>query len=213
MEKSKKMPIMVNDYLVWRLPLAAKQFVAEFTGGVYPILHRFKILDDAHIQKYLFSLSREDIYNDVLKSDPEVIKDLEQDALFEPERDIWGIFRDGTSPVKTPQEEGFVFAKMPFADYSNRNTICKALSVRNKEIFIDEKYLLDVCIVHPTEQQKELWALLSDFCEKFNEAGYYKKWLVNHLFNQQGGKVVPSINIILGRYNISRYNAIKKNKI
>lgn len=204
MEKSKEMPVMVNDYLAWKLPLAAKQFVEEFTGGVYPILHKFGLLDDEHIQKYIYSLSRKDIYEDVLRDNPEVIKGMEQDALFEPDRDVWGIFRDFTSPVRPPQEPGFVFAKMPMADYSNRNFICKSLSVKDKVISVNEEYLLNGCIIHPTEQQKELWALLSEFCEKFNEGGFYKKWIVNHLFNQQGGKVVPSIGIILGRYNISR---------
>ena len=168
------------------------------------MLHKFGILDDEHIQKYIFSLSRKDIYEDVLRDNPDVIKGMEQDALFEPDRDVWRIFRDGSSPVKTPQEEGFIFASMPMACYSNRNFICKSLSVHNKEILIDEDFLLNGCIVKPTPQQEQLWALLSDFCEKFNEAGYYKKWFVNHLFNQQGGKVVPSIEIILGRHYISR---------
>ena len=204
MEKTKEFPVMVNDYLTWRLPSAAKQFVEEFTGGVYPMLHKFGILDDEHIQKYIYSLSRKDIYDDVLRDNPDVIKGMEQDALFEPERDVWRIFRDCRSPVKSPLEDGFIFASMPMHDYSNRNFICKSLSVHNKEILIDKDFLLNGCIIRPSEQQKELWALLSDFCEKFNEAGYYKKWFVNHLFNQQGGKVVPSIEIILGRHDISR---------
>lgn len=204
MEKTKEFPVMVNDYLTWRLPRAAKQFVEEFTGGVYPMLHKFGILDDEHIQKYIYSLSRKDIYEDVLRDNPDVIKGMEQDALFEPERDVWRIFRDCRSPVKSPLEDGFIFASMPMHDYSNRNFICKSLSVHNKEILIDKDFLLNGCIIRPSEQQKELWALLSDFCEKFNEAGYYKKWFVNHLFNQQGGKVVPSIEIILGRHDISR---------
>ena len=204
MEKTKEFPVMVNAYQAWRLPLAAKQFVEEFTGGIFPILHKFQLLDDTHIQKYLFSLSREDIYKDVLESNPELINALKQDALFEPERDVWRIFRDCRSPVKSPLEDGFIFASMPMHDYSNRNFICKSLSVKDKVISVNEEFLINGCIIRPSEQQKELWALLSDFCEKFNEAGYYKKWFVNHLFNQQGGKVVPSIEIILGRHDISR---------
>lgn len=204
MEKTKEFPVMVNDYLAWRLPIAAKEFVSEFTGGVYPILHRFGILDDEHIQKYFFALSRKDIYEDVQRDNPDVIRGMEQDALYEPERDVWRIFRDYTSPVKTPQEEGFVFAKMPMADYTNRNTICKALSVRNKEILIDEKYLLDVCIIYPTEKQKKLFDLLSDFCEKFNDGGYYKERIVNNLFVHSNKGVRPSIGTILGKYNISK---------
>ena len=204
MEKTKEFPVMVNAYQAWRLPLAAKQFVEEFTGGVYPMLHKFGILDDEHIQKYIFSLSRKDIYEDVLRDNPDVIKGMEQDALFEPERDVWRIFRDSSSPVKTPQEEGFIFASMPMAEYSNRNFICKSLSVHNKEILIDEDFLLNGCIVKPTEKQKELWALLSEFCEKFNEGGFYKKWFANHLFVHSNKGIKPSIEMLLGRTDITR---------
>ena len=204
MEKTKEFPVMVNDYLTWRLPRAAKQFVEEFTGGVYPMLHKFGILDDEHIQKYIYSLSRKDIYEDVLRDNPDVIKGMEQDALFEPERDVWRIFRDCRSPVKSPLEDGFIFASMPMHDYSNRNFICKSLSVHNKEILIDKDFLLNGCIIRPSEQQKELWALLSDFCEKFNEGGFYKKWFANHLFVHSNKGIKPSIEMLLGRTDISR---------
>ena len=204
MEKTKEFPVMVNAYQAWRLPLAAKQFVEEFTGGVYPMLHKFGILDDEHIQKYIFSLSRKDIYEDVLRDNPDVIKGMEQDALFEPERDVWRIFRDCRSPVKSPLEDGFIFASMPMHDYSNRNFICKSLSVKDKVISIDEDFLLNGCIIHPTEQQKELWALLSDFCEKFNEGGFYKKWFANHLFVHSNKGIKPSIEMLIGRTDISR---------
>lgn len=204
MEKTKEFPIMVNAYQAWRLPLAAKQFVEEFTGGIYPILHRFQLLDDTHIQKYLFSLSREDIYKDVLESNPELINALKQDALFEPERDVWRIFRDSRSPVKSPLEDGFIFASMPMHDYSNRNFICKSLSVKDKVISVNEEFLINGCIIRPSEQQKELWALLSDFCEKFNKAGFYKKWFANHLFIHSNKGIKPSIEMILGRTDISR---------
>ena len=204
MEKTKEFPVMVNDYLTWRLPRAAKQFVEEFTGGVYPMLHKFGILDDEHIQKYIYSLSRKDIYEDVLRDNPDVIKGMEQDALFEPERDVWRIFRDCRSPVKSPLEDGFIFASMPMHDYSNRNFICKSLSVHNKEILIDEDFLLNGCIIHPTELQKELWALLSEFCEKFNEGGFYKKWFANHLFVHSNKGIKPSMEMLLGRTDITR---------
>ena len=204
MEKTKEFPVMVNAYQAWRLPLAAEQFVEEFTGGIYPILHKFGILDDEHIKRYIYSLSRKDIYEDVLRDTPDVIRGMEQDQLFEPERDVWRIFRYSRSPVKTPQEEGFIFASMPMACYSNRYFICKSLSVHNKEIKIDEDFLLNGCIIKPTEKQKELWALLSDFCQKFNEGGFYKKWFANHLFIHSNKGIKPSIEMLLGRTDISR---------
>ena len=204
MEKTKEFPVMVNAYQAWRLPLVAKQFVEEFTGGIYPILHRFKIFDDKHIERYIYSLSRKDIYEDVLRDNPSVIEGMKQDALFEPDRDVWRIFRDCRSPVKTPQEEGFIFASMPLHDYTYRNFICKSLSVHNKEILIDENFLLDGCVVKPTPQQEQLWALLSDFCAKFNEGGFYKKWFANHLFVHSSKGIKPSIEMLLGRTDISR---------
>lgn len=204
MEKTKEFPVLVNNFVSRDLLLAAKQFVDEFKGGVFPILHRFKMLDDEHIRKYLSSESRSDIFEDILRDKPELVKALEQDALYEPERDVWGIFRDSRSPVKSPLEPGFVFAEMPMAYYSNRNIICKALSVRNKEILVNEEYLINACIVKPTEEQKELWALLSEFCAKINAGEFYKKWVVNHLFIQSDKGVRPNMNILLGRYFISR---------
>lgn len=204
MEKTKEFPVMVNAYQSWRLPLAAKQFVEEFTGGIYPILHRFKLLNDKNIQKYIFSLSRKDIYEDVLRDNPDAIMALEQDALFEPERDVWRIFRDSRSPVKSPLEDGFIFASMPMHDYSNRNFICKSLSVKDKVISVNEEFLINGCIIRPTEKQKELWALLSEFCEKFNEGGFYKKWFANHLFVHSNKGIKPSIEMLLGRTDISR---------
>jgi hypothetical protein len=204
MEKTKEIPVMVNDFVSRDLLLAAKQFVDEFKGGVYPILHRFKILDDEHIRKYLSSESRSDVFEDILRDKPELVRGLEQDALYEPERDVWGIFRDASSPVKSPLEDGFIFAEMPMANYSHRNIICKALSIRNKEILIDEDFLISRCVVKPTAKQEELWALLSEFCEKFNEGEYYKKWFVNNLFIQRNEGIRPNINILLGRYFISR---------
>lgn len=204
MEKTKEFPVMVNDFVSRKLLLAAKQFVEEFTGGIYPILHKFRLLNDENIQKYIYSLSRKEIYEDVLRDNPDVIKDLEQDALLEPERDVWRIFRDGRSPVKSPLEDGFIFASMPMHDYSNRNFICKSLSVKDKVISVNEEYLLSGCIVHPTPQQEQLWALLSKFCEEINAGKYYKKWVVNHLFIQSDKGVRPNMNILLGRYFISR---------
>lgn len=204
MEKTKEFPVMVNDFVSRDLLLAAKRFVDEFKSGIYPILHRFEILNDEHIRKYFSSVSRSEIFEDILRDKPELVKALEQDALYEPERDVWGIFRDSRSPVKSPLEPGFVFAEMPMAYYSHRNIICKALSVRDKEILIDENFLISRCVVKPTAKQEELWALLSEFCAKINEREFYKKWVVNHLFIQSDKGVRPNMNILLGRYFISR---------
>ena len=204
MEKTDEFPVMVNAYQAWRLPLAAKQFVEEFTGGIFPILHKFQLLNDENIQKYIFSLSRKDIYEDVLRDNPSVIEGMKQDALFEPDRDVWGIFRDCRSPVKSPLEDGFIFASMPMHDYTHRNFICKSLSVKDKVISVNEEFLINGCIIRPTEKQKELWALLSEFCEKFNEGGFYKKWFANHLFVHSNKGIKPSIEMLLGRTDISR---------
>jgi hypothetical protein len=71
-------------------------------------------------------------------------------------------------------------------------------------ISVNEEFLINACIIHPTEKQKKLFSLLSDFCEKFNDGGYYKEWFVNHLFVHSDKGVRPSIEIILGRYSISK---------
>ena len=59
MEKTKEFPVLINDFVSRDLLLAAKQFVDEFKGGVFPILHRFKMLDDEHKRSFWRGLIKE----------------------------------------------------------------------------------------------------------------------------------------------------------
>ena len=200
----KEFPVMVSDQLVDALPKCAKGFVAEYKKDIYPILYKFGMLDDKHIQKYLNSVTIEDIYRDALVENEAAVKQLEQEALYDEERDVWKRLRRWDSPKKAPKEEGFVFLDMPLHDYSHRDIILKALSVKNGEILIDEAFLMEVSTIKPTAEQKELWDMLSDFCERFNKKGFNKKYDITLLFSADKNGTFPNVYTILKRLWISR---------
>lgn len=200
----KEFPVMVSDHLVDALPMRAKQFAAQFKADIYPILFKFGMLDDKHIQKYLSSVSVEDIYKDALVENEAAVTRLEQEALYDEERDVWKRLRTHSSTKKNPKEEGFVFRNMPLHDYSHRNIILKALSVKDGEILIDEAFLMEVSTIKPTAEQKELWDMLSDFCERFNKKGFNKKYNIASLFNASQNGTFPNVRAILKRQWISK---------
>ena len=166
---------MVNSNLEFDLPRAARNKAASFKRDVYPTLLDFGLLDDEHVQKYLNCGTMKEIYEDALKENRRSITLLEQKALVEATKDekqredVWKFLRDSKSPVKSPKEDGFTFAPLPFSDYSNNGVITKALSVKDLDILVDEQFLKDLCVIKPSDEQRELWDMLEDFCEKFNK--------------------------------------------
>lgn len=201
----KNFPVVVNKRLEDSLNHRAEVTVKRFQKEIFPLLLNFGLFDDQHIEKYLGCDTTEAIYNDLLTEDPSRIFILEQEAHIEElkenlneRRDVWGIFRDSTSEAKSPKEEGFVFKPIPGAEISRRNDILKALSVRNLQFFIDREYFKEISIVHPTEEQVELYNVLSDFCETFNK----KKWHITpsifHTIGISEKGIYPILQNILG---------------
>ncbi len=188
---------MVDERLADGLPKHAKFFVAKFKADIYPILYIFGMLDDKHIQKYLRSVSVEEIYKDALIENKEAVARLEQETLCDEERDVWKPLRMDCSPVKSPKEDGFVFRSMPLHDCGLRSILLKAISVKNGKLLIDESILLEASTIKPTSEQLELWDMLADFCERFNKKGLNKKHDIKVLFVQKEGGVCPNIYAVL----------------
>ena len=199
-------PTMVNSNLEYELPRLARVKAQQYKQTVYPILLQFGLLDDAHVQKYLNCGTMEEIYKDALKENRQSITVLEQKALVEAAKDekqredVWKFLRDSKSPVKSPKEDGFIFAPLPFSDYSNNGVITKALSVKDLDILVDEQFLKDLCVIKPSDEQRELWDMLEDFCEKFNKKNFHKKYNINHLFIGDGNGIRPNVYGILYKY-------------
>ena len=200
----KTFPVVVNIELEYSLNRRAKETVKLFNTRIFPLLLKFGLLDDKHVEKYLACDTTEAIYKDALAENPSSIYALEQEALVEElkenpkeRKDVWSIFRGATTEAKSPKEEGFIFKPIPGADNRNRVAILKALSVKNLQFSIDSEYLKEASIVHPTEKQVELYNMLSDFCEAYNKKNFNKwKPIISVLYGDANG-IHPSVQNIL----------------
>ena len=201
----KTFPVVVNRDLEYALNHRAKATVKLFNTEIFPLLLKFGLLDDKHVEKYLACDTTEAIYKDALAENPSSIYALEQEALVEElkedpkeRKDVWRIFRGAITEAKSPKEEGFVFKPIPGADSRNRVAILKALSVKNLQFSIDSEYLKEASIVHPTEKQVELYNMLSDFCEAYNEKNFHKWKPINYVLYGDANGIHPSVHNILG---------------
>ena len=198
-------PVVVNKNFEEGLNHMAEATVKGFNTEIFPLLLKFGLLDDKHVEKYLACDTTEAIYLDALAENPSSIYALEQEALVEElkenpkeRKDVWSIFRGATTEAKTPSDEGFVFKPIPCADSRNRKFILKALSVKKLKFSIDREYLKEVSIIHPTEKQIELYSMLSDFCEAYNKKNWHKWKPINCVLFGNANGIYPSVHNILG---------------
>lgn len=198
-------PVVVNKNLEDGLNHYAESTVKRFNTEIFPLLLKFGLLDDKHVEKYLACDTTEAIYKDALAENPSSIYALEQEALVEElkenpkeRKDVWSIFRGSITEAKNPSDEGFIFKPIPGADFRNRKAILNALSVNNLKFSIDREYLKEVSIVHPTDEQKELYSMLCDFCEAYNKKNWHKWKPINCVLFGNANGIYPSVHNILG---------------
>ena len=206
----REFPVMVNEDFRNALHRHAEAKVRNFKKEIYPLLLELDLFDDTHIQKYLKCDTKEAIYKDALTENPKYIFKLEQKYLIELQKkesereDVWRLFKCFNSPAKSPKEEGFVFAPLPLADSSYKHILNQALSVKNGEILIDTKLLDDTSIIKPTDEQKELYNIVCDFCDIMNSKKLYKKYHIPGLFFGDANGIHPNIHTILNKQWITR---------
>lgn len=198
-------PVVVNKNVEDGLNHYAESTVKRFNTEIFPLLLKFGLLDDKHVEKYLACDTTEAIYKDALAENPSSIYALEQEALVEElkenpkeRKDVWSIFRGSITEAKNPSDEGFIFKPIPGADFRNRKAILNALSVNNLKFSIDREYLKEVSIVHPTDEQKELYSMLCDFCEAYNKKNWHKWKPINCVLFGNANGIYPSVHNILG---------------
>ena len=198
-------PVVVNKDFENVLNRYAESTVKRFNTEIFPLLLKFGLLDDKHVEKYLACDTTEAIYKDALAENPSSIYALEQEALVEElkenpkeRKDVWSMFRGTITEAKNPSDEGFIFKPIPGADFRNRKAILNALSVNNLKFSIDREYLKEVSIVHPTERQVELYNMLSDFCEAYNKKNFHKWKPINCVLFGNANGIYPSVHNILG---------------
>ena len=196
----KKFPVVINDSKEFHLIREAEAKVKIFQKEIFPVLLTVGLLDDKHIEKYLVCDTTEAIYNDALTENPSSIYALEKEAYVEElkenpkeRKDVWRIFRGDNSEANSPNKEGFVFKPLP-----NVGSSIKAISVQNLQFHIDREYFKEISIIHPTEEQVELYNVLSDFCEAYNKKNWQKKKPIRCLLVDDGKGLRPSITEILG---------------
>ena len=202
----KKIPVVVNMDREEALNSRADAIVSSFQTRIYPLLLQFGLLDDKHVEKYLACDTVEAIYKDALTENPSSIYALRQQALLEElkddpkeRKDVWSIFRGSVNEVKNPEEEGFIFKAIPGADSPNRNTVIKALTVKSLAFTIDRELLKEASIVHPTDEQNEVFNMLSEFCEAYNKKNFSKKYRIERVLYLKGGELFPNVRGILGK--------------
>lgn len=201
MNNKKKLPVLVSNFKLVELNRTANRFAKDFSGGIYPVMLKYGVLDEPHIKKYLQCETMEEIYKDAMRENPETIKRMEQMSIF-CDTDAWAEIRDCNSPVKSPTEKGFIFAPMPLKDYNYRKSIIRAISIKDGDLFVDEKILEEECIIKPTEKQQKLYEIAAEFCETLKEMGFHKRSVNSILVNTSNG-IKPSISGIMDSYTLS----------
>lgn len=196
MNKNSSFPVLVSDRRFESLKKHAKSMVENYKAYVYPTLHRFGLLDDEHIKKYLGCETAEEIYKDAMEKGRDKLLYAAKAAVFS-DFDLWAPIRGENSPVESPDKEGFVFATLPEAEYEKRGILIKALSVKDGRIMIDEEVLLQASIIRPTDEQRKVYELVSRFCKELDEITN-KTTYRETLFLCIGGKLRPNVKGIVG---------------
>lgn len=185
-----KFPLCINFHKQHDLERKARLFVEMFEGGVYPVLFKFGVLDEKHIAKYLGCTSFRTIYDDLLTERPDRMAYLEQEERFSG-IDHWAMFRDTPKTYwNNPQKDGkvspgdpaFVFAELPFADFSLREQLIGCISYEEGHLVINYDEIKKLCVVHPTERQLAMFEILSELCDRLKKEGFSRENVRNLLY-------------------------------
>ena len=199
----RQFPVMVNYSFENWLNRAAEGRAKSFKSEVYPILFKFGLLNDEHVQKYLKCDSMEDIYMDAIQENAQSVYALEQKFLLEElkdkkeREDVWGFLRDAKSEARSPKENGFIFRRIPGSDTTYNDFVLKGISVKNLEFLIDEKVYTELSTLKPTDEQRECFDMISEMCDTFNKWNAKKKKNLERFFSIENGVYVPNIRVIL----------------
>lgn len=199
----RKMPVMVNSSFEASLIRFAQGKAKAFKRDIYPVLLEFGLLDDEHVQKYLSCKTMEEIYNDALLENRRSVLVLEQKAVVEemkPEKervDVWRFLRDPKSEVKSPKENGFIFARIPGSDNTFNDFVLKGISVKNLELLIDEKVYTDLSTINPSAEQQECYDMIAGMCDTFNQWNRKRQKHMELFFTNENGVYVPNLHTIL----------------
>lgn len=187
--------------------------VESVKKDLFPILTKFGLMDDNHVNKYITCESCENIYLDIIKNPYQkpLINYLKQTD------DFWMLFSgkvfyekdDNMSTdavpkliILRPGDKDFEFKKLPCGCIENGNLLVNAITYKNGNFIIDKAKIEELCVVHPTEKQKAAYDLCAQFCEDLQRIGCGDKQITQILTWDMYGHAKPNIDgIALG----SRY--------
>ena len=199
----RQFPIMVNYSFESWLNRAAAVRAKSFKTEVYPILLKFGLLDDEHVQKYLNCDTMEAIYKDALLENKQSVIALEQKAFVEevkPEKereDVWRFLRDDKSEAKSPNENGFIFRRIPGSESTYNKFVLMGITVKNLEFLIDEKVYTEISTISPTDEQRECYDMMAEIFDTFNKWNAKRKKNFECFIAKENGVYVPNIRTIL----------------
>ena len=199
----RQFPVMVNFSFEDWLNRAAAGRAKSFKSEVYPILFKFGLLNDEHVQKYLNCDTMEDIYKDALQENAQSVYALEQKFLVEnlkdekEREDVWGFLRDAKSEVKSPNENGFIFRRIPGSDTTYNDYVLMGITVKNLKFIVDEEVYTEISTLKPTDEQIECFEMISEMCDTFNKWNAKRKKNIENIFTKENGVYVPNIRVIL----------------
>lgn len=183
----------------------AKRIVNFFSKKVLPLLEKFGLNDDQHVNRYLRHCTTfQDIYSDIVGSGGRM---LIKYMVYEYEsegKDFYKPFRAEGCKAKTPEEAGFEWRKLPQATGNEVSQIVEGISYENGCFTIDKALFEKWSVIEPTDKQRELYALAAQFCEDLKEIGYDQR-LEYLLHWDWEGNIKPNIGGIIWGGDANRH--------
>lgn len=198
MEEKKEFPVLVNFRTEADLRRRADVLVQNYKTVLKPILLNFGLLDDELIRKYLDCDSMEEVYRDLESKHPERVSYLEAERINRG-ADVWREIRLPGSGIQSPREPGFKFGSLfHLSEGRERGIVLKSVTVKGGDIVIDYSVLEEASIIQPTEEQREVYGLVADFCNELRKRNLQRKDILE-LFCVINGEIRPNAAGIVNR--------------
>lgn len=202
-ETKKQFPTMASHSLYMDMRKMAFQFISEFSKEIMPILNLWGLNDEESINKFMRSLSTEDIYKTAKEKDDQRLKLFEDFSKARGE-DFWKKIRHPQCDVESPSNEGFVFMPMPLSKVDSwlRTKVLNAISYKEGRFEISDNILKKESVVVPDSRRQELYAMVSEFCANLKEKKFKNRQNMHILFTyDKDGDLAPNAHGIMWGHN------------
>lgn len=196
METKHQLKPRLSSSLYLDLDYTASRFTQAFYKEVIPLLELFGFGSDERINKFLKSVSTEEIFLTAISENEQRVAFL-SDLYKARGEDIWAGFREDGCLVKSPFEDGFVFKAIPYSQAMHRQKWLKAISAKNGSLHIDDKILRQESFVYPSPRRQECYAGVAAFCDWLREKNFKVKDEKLLFIYDEHGKLIPNEKYIM----------------